>query len=474
MVAKQKVVILLIEDDENDALIFSRYAKQSNNYAFAITHCKDLDELSSLKNKNYDLIFMDQRLGKGVFGGEVFDQIKKLGLQAPVIVLTGVEGEEIAVAMMKKGAYDYLLKSSFNTGVLEHETHSALEYRAQRAAMQKAESELERYKEIIDNVKVGVYRHSPGPKGHFLEVNPALVEMLEAQNKEDLLKYNAVYFCRDAKKRREFIDKVLNEAVIKDVELEITTLKGKNIWVSISAVKKEDDHKQVYFDGIVRNITQRKKTELQREKLYRGIIEVFAFQAEEQGNIETASHIKRIVEYTELIAKKLRELPQYKDLLDESYIRDLGYASMLHDVGKWGIPTKILLKPGSLTKAEEHLIKQHPKIGVDMLEPILQEKKDNRYLHLIENAILYHHEQWDGSGYPKGLKGEEIPIEARIIALSDVYDALTSERSYRKPFTHAEAYRIITEDEKNRFDPNIMDIFKKYHLEFKKIKDSIK
>jgi len=131
---------------------------------------------------------------------------------------------------------------------------------------------------------------------------------------------------------------------------------------------------------------------------------------------------------------------------------------MLHDLGKIGISEQILLKKGPLTKAEFKKIKEHPKIGVDIIRPI-------QSFHNLLPLILYHHERWDGKGYPFGLKGEEIPIGARIIAIADVYEALISDRPYRKALSKKEALKIIRKDSNTSFDPKIasvlIDVLKK-------------
>ena len=195
-------------------------------------------------------------------------------------------------------------------------------------------------------------------------------------------------------------------------------------------------------------------------------------KAEDIGNVETAGHIRRIASYTRFIADRLRDMDDFKDYIDEKYINDISYASMLHDVGKWRTPNEILLKPYELTEPERKIIQQHPLLGVEMLSPLLRDKGSSQYLKLVESIVLYHHERWDGKGYPEGLKGEAIPLSARIVTLADIYDALTSDRSYRKALSHEEALHIM-EEEKNRFDPRIWKIFSDNHIEFKRIREKI-
>ena len=135
-------------------------------------------------------------------------------------------------------------------------------------------------------------------------------------------------------------------------------------------------------------------------------------------------------------------------------MENIRQASMLHDLGKIGISDKILLKRSKLTKKEFEEIKKHPQIAADIIRPI-------QFMHDIIPLILYHHERWDGKGYPAGLKGEEIPIGARIIAISDVYQALTSNRPYRKAYSKKEAMNIIKKGAGTQFDPRIVDTFLK-------------
>jgi len=140
--------------------------------------------------------------------------------------------------------------------------------------------------------------------------------------------------------------------------------------------------------------------------------------------------------------------------LSKNEIERIKQASILHDLGKIGISDKILLKNSKLSKDEFEEIKRHPRIGVDIIRPI-------QFLHGLIPYILYHHERWDGKGYPNGLKGEDIPIGARIIALADVYQALTSDRPYRKAFSKEEAIKIIQEGAGTQFDPAIVNVFLK-------------
>jgi len=160
----------------------------------------------------------------------------------------------------------------------------------------------------------------------------------------------------------------------------------------------------------------------------------------------TGEHVESTVHYATEIAKELH--------MSRDDIELIKQAAMLHDLGKIGISENILLKKGKLTKKEFDEIKKHPQIGADIIRPI-------RFLHGLIPFIFYHHERWDGKGYPSGIKGEDIPVGARIIAIADVYQALTSDRPYHKAFSKKEAIEIIKKASGKQFDPHITNIFLK-------------
>jgi HD-GYP domain-containing protein (c-di-GMP phosphodiesterase class II) len=159
---------------------------------------------------------------------------------------------------------------------------------------------------------------------------------------------------------------------------------------------------------------------------------------------ETEVHTKSVVEKTLQLARKL-EIP-------DSELIHLQRGATLHDIGKMGIPDRILLKPGRLTDEEWTIMRQHPQFAYNLLAPI-------DYLRPAIDIPYHHHERWDGSGYPLGLKGEEIPLPARLFAVVDVYDALTSDRPYRKAWSQQKALEYIKEQSGKLFDPKITAIF---------------
>lgn len=195
--------------------------------------------------------------------------------------------------------------------------------------------------------------------------------------------------------------------------------------------------------------------------------------AESRDN-ETGEHLERMREYCKVLAMRLAQLEKYQRVIDEDFIEAIYAASPLHDIGKVGIPDHILLKPGKLDPAEWEIMKTHAVIGGLTLRAVNEQHPGNFLIRMGIDIAEAHHEKWDGSGYPHGLCGESIPIAARILALGDVYDALTSKRCYKKAFSHEDARQIIVEGSGHHFDPEVVDTFLNIESEFIRIRQYMK
>ncbi len=189
----------------------------------------------------------------------------------------------------------------------------------------------------------------------------------------------------------------------------------------------------------------------------------------EYRDVDTGKHLERIREYTRVLATALSRLPRYSDYITPDYIEDLCLSSVLHDVGKVGIEDALLLKPGRLDHAEFEKMKLHATLGGEALRAVDQEIKRESFLTIGKEVAFYHHERWDGAGYPAGKKGEQIPLSARIVAVADVYDALTSRRTYKEALPHEEAIKVILSEKGTHFDPDIVDVFEQNLETFRRI-----
>ena len=218
--------------------------------------------------------------------------------------------------------------------------------------------------------------------------------------------------------------------------------------------------------GVIASYTNRmilgfKEQTLMVERLRDVIINSMASLAETRDN-ETGSHIRRTQYYVKVLAETLATFPEYQDVLDATAIDLLYKTAPLHDIGKVGVPDAVLLKPGPLNDVEFAVMKQHTGRGEDAIrqaERLMGPGADTSFLKWAADIAGGHHEKWDGSGYPRGLAGEAIPLAARLMALADVYDALRSKRVYKKGRSHGEARKTILEGRGSHFEPLVVDAF---------------
>lgn len=239
---------------------------------------------------------------------------------------------------------------------------------------------------------------------------------------------------------------------------------SKNIYLEKNSYETDKSKKVLIFSmGILfisfillykgrKNLVEKRKYEDLMLSLVSSLEAVNQF-----NDLETGNHIKRLNLYSELLANKLG--------CSKKFYEEIGKVASLHDVGKIGIDRSILKKPGKLTEEEFKTIKEHPEIGYEII-------KKSGVSIMAENIARYHHEKWNGSGYPRGLKGLEIPLEARIVSVVDVYDALRQKRIYKDGFTHEKAIEIIKNESGKSFDPNIVRVFLENEFKFERLFNS--
>jgi putative two-component system response regulator len=173
----------------------------------------------------------------------------------------------------------------------------------------------------------------------------------------------------------------------------------------------------------------------------------------------TGSHVERVGEYCRIIAEHLAKQEKFENIVDGEFVQMIYLSSPLHDIGKMGIPDSILLKPGPLTQEEFEIMKHHALAGSKTLESAIFAHPEAKYLNMARDIARSHHERFDGSGYPDGLAGQDIPLCGRIAALADVYDALTTTHVYKPAYNHKKARKIILEGNGTQFDPDIVQAF---------------
>ena len=223
------------------------------------------------------------------------------------------------------------------------------------------------------------------------------------------------------------------------------------------------------------NLNLQKKVEDKTKtvvELQNAILKTMADLVEYRDNI-TGGHIERIQLYLNVMLEEMVKRGVYNKEISMWDIGLVLQSAQLHDVGKIATADSILMKNGKLTEEEFNIIKSHAAFGSKIIDKIKENTTEHSFLEHAKIFADTHHEKWDGSGYPNGLKGEEIPLKGRLMAITDVYDALVSERPYKKAYTHEEAVKIISEGRNTHFDPVLIDVFLNCEGEFKKITESV-
>jgi HD-GYP domain-containing protein (c-di-GMP phosphodiesterase class II) len=315
--------------------------------------------------------------------------------------------------------------------------------------------------------------------GRFQYVSPAFLELTGHPSMESLWLRADLF--RDPQVRSDELATVRSAGKVASFPLAVRTGSGATLEIRDSAMALADSILGVFFDvtALARTNAELKDAlqiqELLNDSIMAGTkalqrtqgaaIRTLARLAEYRDQ-ETGFHLQRICEYTRLLAVQVQEREPYAFRITREYGDDISLSSMLHDIGKVSIPDSILLKPGKLDPAEWEIMKKHTFFGWEVLHKADKELGEQSFLTLAATIALSHHERYDGSGYPNGMTGEQIPLSARISAVADVYDALTSVRPYKQAWSHERAMEEIIRQGGAHFDPVLVEIMRDVHGQF--------
>jgi PAS domain S-box-containing protein len=338
----------------------------------------------------------------------------------------------------------------------------------------------QKFRSIIENIQEGYFEVDL--QGKFTFANKSLCRII-GYTEAELLGMNHTTYMNEhhAGRIQEVYTAIFNSGdPVDGVEFELIRKDRqiRHIVTSVSLIHSPS-RKPMGFRGIARDITDKKKLEddlatLQAKALNAKEVTIMGLaKLSEYRDNDAGTHLERMREFSKYIAQELSSHNKYKGYITEKYINDIYQSAILHDIGKVGIPDAVLLKPGKLSPEEFAIIKEHSRLGGDALSAIEKQIKGESFLTLAKEIAYYHHERWNGKGYPKGLKGDEIPLSARIVALADVYDALTSKRVYKEAFSHEEAVKIIVSERGRQFDPDIVDAFMARNRDFLKLRQDL-
>ncbi len=486
----ENLKILVVDDEEMILNIFREYLESMNNYT-VFTASDGLEALDIVKKEEINCCFTDlvmPRLG----GLELTERIHLYDNTIPVVVMTGYPSMDSAIKTLKNGVVDFLTKP-----IKMDQISLAIE-RVMRERSLFVDNLLLK-EEAKRNERLRAINQELHQKIKEVEtINLILQQLDQAATSRDLFTIlvdlsgevtscDEAHFCISGQGMRDPViitsffkdkDKTIGDAgciegdIIKKVEDDGIPLlirendnndsimaiplkiRSRVFGILISLIrdsKRYFNEKDLYFLNF---LTEKASFLIENLALYENIYEnlfsaLYAFvETIEARDPYTKQHSTRVTGYAVSIARAIRCSQEEIDMLDVS--------GNLHDIGKIGIPDNILLKPGRLTEGEFEVIKRHPIIGGSIIGHFGLWTDE-------QNIIKHHHERWDGRGYPDRLEGEETPFLSRIISVADVYDALTSDRSYRKRLQDDVSVGIIREEAGSQFDPKIVDVFLKLH-----------
>lgn len=312
---------------------------------------------------------------------------------------------------------------------------------------------------IIKNMSEGVI--SVNSSGIITLANDSALHILE-RKKDDLIGKKFAHSFFDSSENDDFTQIVLDAIYKKTKKLRsvvdfFANGKKKRLFMTVSYMQ-DDKGNQLGITLVITDITESERLRLELLRMQAGVIENMADLVENRDG-STGGHIKRTAEYVRIVTKELQRERKFIDAIDNQFIFNIVTAAPLHDIGKISIPDIILNKPGRFTDEEYSIMKTHTTAGRKALQKAIKTMGDSPYLNMAINMAQSHHEWWNGKGYPDGIKGEEIPLCARIMAIADVFDAIVSKRCYKEAIPLDKAYAIIREESGTHFDPDIVEAF---------------
>jgi PAS domain S-box-containing protein len=344
-------------------------------------------------------------------------------------------------------------------------SHVQFTINERKKAVEALKASEEKYRTILESIEEGYYEVDI--EGYFVFGNDALGKILGVP-KIDLRFMNFWDFMDEENAGQvyeTFLECRRTGKAVKAFDCEFN-IGGATLYIEASvALLRDPFGRPIGYRGVLRDRTEKKKMEMDLLESYRKVHEARTAtilglaKLAEYRDEGTGTHLERIREYARMIAQELARNPKFSGRIDQQYIDDIYQSSILHDIGKVGTPDALLLKPGELTKEEFDIIKRHTLMGGNAIKAIEAQIEGKSFLAMGREIAFNHHEKWDGSGYPRGLKGEAIPLSARIIALADVYDALTTKRFYKEAYSHAKSKKMIIELKGTHFDPEIVNAF---------------
>lgn len=448
---KKKIKILIAEDSEDDAMLLMRRIKKDglDPVYRRVDSLKKMKE--ALDKEEWNIVLSDYNM-PNFTGLDAINLLRQNNPEIPLIIISGTVGEDTAVKTIRKGANDYLMKDNLVRLVpsIKRELQEAKIKRERREALEELVKSEKRFKELAELLPTMIVETDSSNKIMF--ANRAFYKLTG-------------YLLKDVNEGL-YVHKIIVPEERMRFQENLKRHKGRSV-SEYNILKKDKDKSPVimYYNDIysvdnkitgfrivIIDITERKQAEYKIEESYERLqktlndtINTLASISENRDPY-TSGHQKKVAYLAINISEELG--------LSREEIEALGTAAMIHDIGKITVPASILSKPGKVSDIEYKMIKTHPKTGYDIVKNI-------EFPYPIEKIILQHHERLNGSGYPMGLKEKEIMLEAKILAVADVVEAMSSHRPYRPALGIDKALEEIDSNKGILYDPNVVEACKK-------------
>lgn len=434
--------VLLVEDNEDHSNLIRMYLERSTIQRFEIVQVQRLKQaLLKIRSEKFDVVLLDLSLPESQ-GLSTFYTLHARGGGVPIVVLSGTDDELVAIEAVRGGAQDYLVKGHADHQLVLRSIRYAIERKRAEIALRRSE---EHFRSLIENASDLIALTDT--EGRITYASPSHERVLG--------------YIPEILHGRKFTEFIHPEDIARVENLLARCNTEQDFVRSIEFRLRHEDSSWHIFEGLFkplvdrldenqvainsREITERVQKERELAQAYDATLEGWS-HALELRDKETDGHSRRVLDLTLRFSEALG--------INGQDIINIRRGALLHDIGKMGIPDSILQKPGELDEEEWDIMRKHPLYAHEMLYPI-------SYLRPALEIPYCHHEKWDGTGYPRGLKGEEIPLAARIFAIVDVWDALISERPYSEAWPIDKAKEYIQAHSGTHFDPELVKFFLK-------------
>jgi len=439
--------VLIVDDSEDDGLLLLRNLK-NGGFNPSYEQMDTAEAMSkALDNQTWDVILCDNSM-PGFDASSALELYKDKGLDLPFIIVSGTIADETAVAAMKAGAHDYIMKGNLArlSSAVDRELREAKNRQERRITEIQLRKSEEKYRVLFEDSRDAIYLNNQ--EGELIDCNLSTLELF-GYSREEMLGINTKAVFVNPDEYRRLQDEIVQKESVREFKAKLRKKDGTEMDCLItSTVRQAKDKSKLGYQGIIRDISELVSSRKQIDKTLNdlrkalgGTIEAMALTVETRDPY-TAGHQRRVSNLARGIATEMG--------VSEDQIQGVRMAGVIHDIGKISVPGEILSKPGKISQNEFGIIKEHPQVGYNILKTV-------DFSWPIAQIVLQHHERMDGSGYPNGISGENILLEARILAVADVVEAMASNRPYRPALGIDIALKEISKNRGSSYDPKVVD-----------------